>query len=340
MRKLIFLLGFIFWVSGNSFGQDIQYSQFYANPFHINPAFAGSTSESRVGVNFRNQWPSLDQSFIAYTAYADHFFEDISSGVGIVFSGAKESFTQSQQYEIGLVYSYRLQLGDKNFVQFGAQASYAGRESMFDKVILGSQLNIDNGEYYGSAGDLFEGDSKLSSFDANAGILFYGEKYWIGGAAFHLLEPPISYIEPDLYNLPVRYGVHGGYRIDLAPGNINDFFNNTDQERSLAFAFNYKTQGLYSQLDLGTEFYFQPLILGLWYRGLPTKYELPNNESLIALIGFSLRSGLEFGYSFDFSISKMGQSVSGGAHEISFRYVFVPRNGRKRRYAPLPTFRF
>lgn len=336
LSYILFLIGPIFGV----YAQDIQYSQFYANPFHINPAFAGSTSEIRLGVNFRNQWPALDQSFVASTAYADLFFEEISSGMGLVLSGAQESFTQSRQYEIGLVYSYRLKFDEKNFLQFGIQGSYTGRESQFDKVILGSQLNISTGQIEGQPGEAFEGDSKLSSLDAHAGILAYGEKYWFGASAFHLLEPPISYLNMDEGDLPIRYGLHGGYRIDLAPGNINDFFNNTDQERSLALAFNYKKQGQYSQLDVGAEFFFEPLVLGVWYRGLPTKYELPNNESLIALLGLSLESGIEIGYSFDFSISKLGQSVSGGAHELSFRYVFTSGNRIKSKYPPLPTFRF
>lgn len=129
-------------------------------------------------------------------------------------------------------------------------------------------------------------------------------------------------------------------KFDMAPGDINDYFNNTDQERSLSFAFNYKKQGQFSQLDIGTEFYFEPLVLGIWYRGLPTKYSLPNNESIISLIGVRLDNRMEFGYSFDFSISKLGQKYSGGAHEISIRYVFSSKDPSKKYYPELPTFRY
>lgn len=320
--------------------QDIQYSQYYANPIYLNPAFTGSTSMTRVGVNFRNQWPALDQSFVAYTAYFDHYEERLNSSFGLIFHGAQESFTQTNVNEVGLVYSYRLRLSQSSYIQAGVQGSFVARDAFFDRVILGTQLNIDTGLINGTPGEAFEGDSQIRSADAHAGLLYYREKIWFGVSAAHLLEPEISYLADNTNQLPMKYSFHGGYRFDLAPGNINEYFNNTDQERSVAIGFNYKQQGQFSQLDLGAEFFFEPLVLGLWYRGLPTKYELPNNESLIFLLGVNLPSGLELGYSFDYAISKLGFFSSGGAHELSVRYVFSSKDPRKRYYAPLPTFRY
>jgi type IX secretion system PorP/SprF family membrane protein len=340
MMRVFLVFLFILFSASKTFGQDVQYSQFYANPFYLNPALAGSTELTRVGINFRNQWPSLDQSFIAYTAYADHFSNKYNSGFGIIISGARESFNQSRTDEIGLVYSYRLRLGEKRFLHVGAQGSFISRDVLFDQVILGTQIDIDKGVVVGDPGGAFSGDSRLRAADLNTGLLYYEDKFWFGVSAFHLLEPQISYLELNSNKLPVKYSLHGGVRFNLAPGNINDYFNNTDQERSLAFAFNYKSQGAFDQLDIGAEFYFEPLILGFWYRGLPTKYNLPNNESLIGLIGVEFDSGLDFGYSFDYSISKLGQRISGGAHEVSVRYVFSSHDPSKKYYPPLPTFRY
>ncbi|MDO8968862.1 MAG: type IX secretion system membrane protein PorP/SprF [Algoriphagus sp.] len=322
------------------FAQDIQYSQYYANPIYLNPAFTGSTGLTRVGVNFRNQWPALEQSFIAYTAYFDHFEEKINSGFGLIIQGAQESFSQTSLNEVGLVYSYRLKLTEKSYLQAGFQGSFVARDALFDQVILGTQLDINTGSIIGEPGDAFEGDSQIRSVDSNAGLLYYGSKAWFGVSVSHLLEPEISYLADNTNQLPMKYSLHGGYRFDLAPGDINEYFNNTNQERSITLGFNYKEQGQFSQLDLGAEFYFEPLVLGFWYRGLPTKYSLPNNEALIFLLGVNLSSGIELGYSFDYSISKLGFLSSGGAHELSFRYVFSSKDPRKRYYAPLPSFRY
>lgn len=340
MKKLAFILSVSIFLIAGARAQDIQYSQYYANPIYLNPASVGSTGMSRVGVNFRNQWPSLDQTFLAYTAYYDQYFDQINSGIGLIIQGSSESFTQTQLFEIGLAYSYRLQLSEKDFIQAGIQASFVSRDALFDRVILGTQLDIDRGVILGQPGEAFEGDSQIRSADAHAGLMYYGEKAWFGVAAAHLLQPEISYLVDNSNQLPIKYSLHGGYRFNLAPGDINDYFNNVDQERSVAIGFNYKHQGQFSQLDIGAEFFFEPLVLGVWYRGLPTKYELPNNESVVSLIGISFDSGLELGYSYDFPISKLGLNASGGAHEISVRYVFSSKDPRKRYFAPLPSFRY
>ena len=338
IRSWLFIL--LFLVSKGLQAQDVQYSQFYANPLFLNPAFAGSTEMTRVGANFRNQWPALDESFVAYTAYVDIFSERFQSGFGLIVSGARESFTQSQINEVGLVYSYRLRLGENSYLHAGAQGSFVSRDVLFDRVVLGTQLDIDKGIIIGQPGGGFEGDSQQRTADLHSGLLYYDSKFWLGISAFHLFTPEISYLEADGNQLPIKYSAHGGVKFGLSPGNINDFFNNTNQERSLSIAFNYKSQGVYSQLDLGTEFYFEPIVLGVWYRGLPTKYSLPNNEALIGLLGIELESGLDLGYSFDFSISKLGFNNSGGAHEISMRYTFSSKDPRKKYYAPLPSFRY
>ncbi|MBN7811410.1 type IX secretion system membrane protein PorP/SprF [Algoriphagus sp. H41] len=338
--KILLLTGLFLCCASWLLAQDIQYSQYYANPIYLNPAFTGSTGLTRAGVNFRNQWPAMDESFVAYTAYFDHYEEKLNSGFGLIFQGAQESFTETSLNEIGLVYSYRLQLGEKSYLQAGMQGSLVARDALFDRVILGTQLDIDRGQILGEPGGSFEGDSEIRSADVHAGLLYYGERAWFGFSVAHLLEPEISYLADDSNQLPMKYSLHGGYRIGLAPGDINDYFNNIDQERSLTLGFNYKKQGEFSQLDLGVEFYFEPLVLGLWYRGLPTKYSLPNNEALVFLLGVNIPMGIDLGYSFDYSISKLGFSPSGGAHEVSLRYVFSTKSAKKRYYATQSFFRY
>ena len=46
------------------FAQDPQFSQFYAAPLYLNPAFAGSSELARVGINYRNQWPAMPGNFV------------------------------------------------------------------------------------------------------------------------------------------------------------------------------------------------------------------------------------------------------------------------------------
>jgi type IX secretion system PorP/SprF family membrane protein len=337
-KYLIFLIGIIAY--GNAKAQDTQFSQFYASPLFLNPAFAGSSEITRVGFNFRNQWPALDQTFVAFSAYADHFIESKNSGIGIIVNGTRESLANLQNTELGLLYSYRLRLGQFSFLHMGVQGSYATRSASFDEVVLSTQLDISKGVVLPGAGGTIPDARQRSFADLHTGLFYYNKRFWLGVSGHHLTQPNISYLDLDRDILPIRYSAHGGIKFDLTPGAINDYFNNTQQERTLSLAFNYKRQGLYDQLDFGMELFFDPIILGVWYRGFPTRIGLPNNEALIALIGFSLQNGVDLGYSYDFTLSQLGWRNSGGAHEVSMRYSFVNQLWQKGQRRRLPTFKY
>ena len=192
-----------------SWGQDVQYSQYYANPIYLNPAMIGSTSMSRVGFNFRNQWPALDQTFLAYTAYFDHYEERYNSGVSLIFQGANESFTETSWNEVGLGYSYRLQLSEDRFIQAGIQGSFITRDAYFGRVIFGSQLDIDRGSIDFS-GNGFVGESQVRDVDAHAGLVYYGNRSWLGASLGHLLSPDISYLVDGTSRLPQKISIKKG----------------------------------------------------------------------------------------------------------------------------------
>ncbi|EKB48011.1 PorP/SprF family type IX secretion system membrane protein [Cecembia lonarensis] len=339
MRVILILITFIF-CTAKSFGQDVQFSQFYAAPLYLNPAFAGSAEMTRVGLNFRNQWPGLDQTFVAYSAYLDHFIEGKNSGVGVIINGSYETLSNLANNEVGVMYAYRVRLGGNTYLRLGAQGSFATRSAAFDDVILSTQLDIDRGIVRPGNGIASLEDRTRSFVDLHTGILFYSESVWLGIAGHHINMPDISYLDGGADPLPIRYSAHGGVKLDLPSGFINDFVNNTRQERSVSFAFNYRRQGLFDQLDLGTELFFDPIVLGLWYRGIPTQIGLPNNEALIALVGFSFENGVDVGYSYDFTLSALGLRNSGGAHEISLRYNFVNQLWRPENRSRMPIFQY
>lgn len=338
--RVILIISLLIFVIPKASGQDIQFSQFYAAPLYLNPAFAGSTEMTRVGVNFRNQWPGLDQTFIAYSAFVDHFIEGKNSGVGVIINGSYETLSNLANNEVGVMYAYRVRLGGNSYLRLGAQGSFATRSAAFDDVILSAQLDIDRGVVMPGPGAPGFEDRTRSFLDLHSGILFYSEKIWLGLAGHHINRPEVSYLEGGMDPLAIRYSAHGGIRFDLPRGFINDYVNNTRQERSISFAFNYRRQGLFDQLDLGTELFFDPIVLGLWYRGIPTRIGLPNNEALIALIGFSFDNGMEIGYSYDFTLSSLGWRNSGGAHEISLRYNFINQLWKPENRNRLPIFQY
>ncbi|MGM0621184.1 MAG: type IX secretion system membrane protein PorP/SprF, partial [Bacteroidota bacterium] len=51
--------------------QDVSFSQFYASPLYLNPAFAGSVEIPRFTVQYRNQWHAFNNAYTTYNAAFD-----------------------------------------------------------------------------------------------------------------------------------------------------------------------------------------------------------------------------------------------------------------------------
>ena len=320
--------------------QDPQFSQFYASPMYLNPALTGSTDRGRAGINYRNQWPSLAHSFTTISAYADFFSKAIESGVGVIVNQHRESFLDYQSTEVGAAYSYKLRISDGLIMRSGIQLSYFSKDLNFEKLVFGNQIDLDNGQVIGPSGETFDRGERLNFLSASAGGLFYTNTLWVGAAVHHINEPNQSFLGGES-KLDRKYSIHGGYKLDLGNGRRLRTVAYQFQGRSVTFAVNYKKQAGFNQLDAGMQFYFQPLVIGGWYRGIPiqTEDKIVKNESVIALLGLEINRDLSFGYSYDFTVSQLAGST-GGAHEFSLTLSFGKIVKRTRRDTLLPCFKY
>ena len=337
-----FLLIFVVFIVENANAQDPQFSQFYAAPLYLNPALAGATGMARAGLNYRNQWPSIDASFVTSAVYFDYFFEQYNSGAGLLISTDKEGLAGLRSTSISLNYAYQLRINDVFTVRPGITAAYTIRNIDFSKLTFGDQFDPLTGEVVQPATNEPLNVSNVGFIDFGAGALLYTETFWIGFAAHHLNTPDQAFTSGDVSLLPRKFSVHGGYKIKLPNISYTKGQVPNRRERSITPTFQYKKQGLFDQLDLGTYVTLEPVVFGLTYRGLPIKSfnGFPNNESVIFLVGMTF-NGLSVGYSFDYTISDLGIS-SGGAHEISISYTFSTEDQRKPprsiRQIPCPKF--
>lgn len=296
--------------------QDPQFSQYYAAPLYLNPALVGINQKGRMGINYRSQWPNLDANFETFSAYFDYHFEDYFSSAGIIFNRDKAGIAGLQSTSIGLQYAYQVQLNYQWTFRPGVEAAYYIRDVNFDKLIFGDQLS-NSGPTGSPTQEIFNTGLNAQFFDVSFGGILYNPAIWIGGSVHHITEPNQSIAGGDA-PLPRRISFHGGYRIPLNPNSTST----TVGERSITPSFNYRKQGDFDQLDLGAYFTLDPVLVGLWYRGIPIKSTdgINNNESIIFMVGLQSKR-TTFGYSFDYTLSDLGIGT-GGAHEISIAYSF------------------
>ncbi|MCO6358247.1 type IX secretion system membrane protein PorP/SprF [Roseivirga pacifica] len=323
MRKALILLTALFALAqANELkAQDPQFSQFYAAPLYINPAFTGASGYTRFGVNYRNQWPNLQASFNTFSFYADHYLESITSGIGVIVTTDKEGSAGLNSTNFGLSYAYQLKLNDYLVFRPGVQFNFFSRNAGFQDLVFANQIDPVSGAIDPTVTDpsVVNSDLRTSFVDISVGGVLYSPRLFIGAAVQHITEPNQSLIDGDS-PLPRRLTIHGGYKITIGQGPLRKDLTYTYKERSFTPVFQYKQQGEFSQLDFGGYLYLEPINFGVQYRGLPFKqFEgFPNNEALVFTLGVTTND-FNIGYSYDYTISELGIET-GGAHEFSMTY--------------------
>jgi len=338
MKTLFLVLFLLFVHSFSGKAQDFHYSQFYAAPLYLNPALTGSTELSRVGLNYRKQWPGLAQDFTAYSAYFDHYSFDLKSGIGVAINSFQESNMNISTSDISLFYSYKLTLAETWNFRFGGQASLVQRNATLDHLIFGDQVDLFSRSINPTTIDQIPEFEPYNYLDIGFGALVNNEFFWLGAAAQHVNQPNLSfYPDDEIGYLPVKWGMHGGVNFPL--GSTDYWGSDFDNQASLLLS--YKKQGPFQQFDVGGQLMYRTVIGGISYRGIPGIRDMPNHDSVIFLLGVKLENGMVIGYSYDFMVSNIGSQAK-GAHEISLRYQFLmgdPRD-RNRRSRILKCFDF
>src|SRR5258708_40158425 len=108
LKRGALLLVILFSYAVGVMGQDPQFTQFYANPLYLNPAFAGSVHCPRICLNYRNQWPALTGTFVTTSASYDQHLSAISSGIGILVMSDNAGEGTLSTTDVSGIYSYQL----------------------------------------------------------------------------------------------------------------------------------------------------------------------------------------------------------------------------------------
>jgi type IX secretion system PorP/SprF family membrane protein len=328
VNRIIYLLLLLFIIVVDSLGQDPTFSQFYANKLYLSPSFAGATEQYRFAMNYRNQWPAVPGVFHTYSISFEKAMPNFNSGIGILATYDVAGSGNLSTTNIGLLYSYDFNINKNWHIRPGVHFKFYYLGLDINKLIFNSQIT-GSGTTPSVNPPPFD---NVADIDFATSALVYNDRIWGGFTLDHLLVPKTSFYG-DEATVPVKLNVYGGIQI-LKKTRLRQ-----KMQEVLSVAMNFQKQDKFYQSDLGLYYYKNPLVFGLWYRGIPFATSQAG-DALIGLIGVKTNN-LAIGYSYDFTISNLIGS-SGGSHEVSLIYEFnnlsLGAQHRRIRAIPCPEF--
>ena len=110
ISKSLLLFAICIVTSIDSNAQDPAFSQFYANPLYLNPAFAGAAPKGapRTNLNYRDQWPGIGRTFITTSVSYDTHVDKVGGGLGVLVLNDRSGDGNIQLNSASLIYSYNL----------------------------------------------------------------------------------------------------------------------------------------------------------------------------------------------------------------------------------------
>ena len=338
MKNINILILIIFCLSNEISGQDPSFTQAYAVPMLMNPAFVGATQVPRAKIAYRRQWAGIPANYDTYVAAFDHFIRQYNLGVGIIamndIAGASKLRTTNigaaASYEIGLTNRFKVirRKGndDKMILRFGLQFDYGQRAISEGSMIFEDQLTSSGFTGAPTQEPGLNGNNR-NYMDISSGVLLSSRHMWLGVAAHHMNRPDISLLSEGTDELPLKMTYVAGYIWD-----VNEKIDN------IKLTAIYRSQGTHNQLNIGTHIDFNPVLLGMWYRGGSVfggeMGSFTNHDALAFLVGFKW-ANISFMYSYDVTISQLGSETT-GAHEFSMSYNFVSKDKYKNKNGTVP----
>lgn len=307
--------------------QDPNFSQFFASPLTLNPAFTGKFDGLfRVAGNYRNQWPSINNAFVTKTASADFhllrdYLPDIDRwGIGGLFMNDQNGNGALKTNVFSLSTAYHKGLDEDGYHQIGVGFQGAFTDKRLNVSMLDFEDELTALGFTGATSEIFpQNNLQVKYVDVNAGVLYNGStngynNFYFGASMYHINRPKETFQGGEFY-LNSRTTLHGGGRLP------------TNQYNAFHFSANYSFQANANNLMFGGAYALNlnydevnpvNVYLGTWARF--------NNvtDAVIPYVGLEFGDFM-FGATYDINVSSLqpASNMRGGI-ELSLIYIKKP----------------
>ena len=268
-------------MNGNS-QQDPLYGQFWNTQQRFNPAYTGLNNRHEAHALARWQWVGLYGAPETQLITYGAKLEKINSGVGLVYE--HENIGISDFNMLKLNYAYHLKLKKEHILSFGLAAglnTIRYSEEWISAIPEASQP--ESGLNFGLTSDL--------------GIFYSFKKFNAGFSVTQLIDSKST----SYYAESRHFYFFSGYTF----GKDDGF-----QIRPQVFL---RFNNGYNAIDLNTLLTYQSkYLLGLTYR----------NRDFFGLTGgYTFKKRYNLSYSYEKTVSKLNNGISGGSHEIHLGFT-------------------
>ncbi len=302
--------------------QQAQFTQYYNNPYYLNPAAGGITKTIDVDLGYRRQWMGIEgspQSIYATVNSEISFdrrnvvlqslkedtlfgFSSPNNSVGINKNvvGGRVVYDQIGPFSTTSVmasYAYHLRLTQKTMLGLGVSGGISNFGIMTSKVVL---LDHDDDQY----ADFLSHNNNQTIFNLNAGLVFYGEHFQLGVSSTQILQNELKIDEITTQSHFNRHWyIYGMYDFPLGISNVSiepHFLIQIVEHAPVSF-------------DIGSLLHFNHR----FWANISYRYQ----DAISIGAGLNFAKNIRLGYTYDIAIGKV-QRPSNYVHEINLGLVF------------------
>jgi len=309
--------------------QDPHFSQFFASPLTLNPAFTGKFDGNlRIAGNYRNQWATINNAFKTTSFSLDlpilqnRIDQNDTWGVGAMAYSDQSANSAVKLNYFTLSTAFHKGLDENGAHQLGAAFQGTFSNMLINVSSLKFEDQLTSSGFTGVTSENF-GNATLQSkyFDLNAGVLYTGSSsiennFYVGVSMFHINRPKQNFTESAFFLLNPRTTIHAGGYFPAGDNNILHLSGlhsqqAKQQETLIGGTMQFVVGG--GQVK-PTSFY-----AGSWIRF---------NDAVIPYLGLEY-GDFRFGVTYDVTTSSLkGASESRGGLELSLIYIKKPLEGR------------
>ncbi|MFL5764008.1 MAG: PorP/SprF family type IX secretion system membrane protein [Bacteroidia bacterium] len=279
-----------------AFAQQVPFSsQYYADPFVMNPALTGKHEGTNAFLMHRSQWTGIAGAPQTSYLTLDGPIEAKNIGLGLnLYSDQTDILSRVGGF---VNYSYKLKINDENNLYIGLAAGVINNKIDFSKAVVRD----------GQDPFLFTESQSKTAFSADFGLAYTWKALEVGVCAPQIIGNTIHYKKTDEENSYYKLARH--YQ-----GSVKYTFDVVKEKEITVYplvAVRYAT---------GSIFQYDVNVVGDWkkYGWLGVTY---HSNYAVAISGGVRYKSLAVGYAYDLGIGKV-KKYTGSTSEFLLSYTF------------------